>query len=128
MTIHILPNISRSKVRKWGMRLVLHLRRTRISYFLCSVYKTLDSWSREMLSFDFLEQGLRIVSPLNFVYDFSRKMFLTIHSYNWPNLFACFTSWDIGQYVCCNGLLKRFWRHKLWNLAYLSNQVVLLDD
>ena len=26
-----------------------------------------------------------------------------------------FTSWDIGQYVYCNCLLTRLWRHKFWN-------------
>ena len=33
-------------------------------------------WSGDMLSFDFLEKGLGIVSPPYCVYDFSRKMFL----------------------------------------------------
>ena len=36
-----------------------------------------------MLNFDFLEKGLEIVSPLHFVYDFSRKMF-----FNWLNFIA----------------------------------------
>ena len=26
-----------------------------------------------------------------------------------------FTSWDIGQYVYCNCLFSRMWRHKFWN-------------
>ena len=33
-----------------------------------------------MLNFDFLEQGLGIVSPPYFVYDFSRKTFLMLYS------------------------------------------------
>ena len=37
------------------------------------LYETLGYWSR--LNFDFLEKGLGIVSPPNFVYDFLRKMF-----------------------------------------------------
>ena len=37
-----------------------------------------------MLNFDFLEKGLGIVSPPNFVYDFSRKMFLKLYSNNCP--------------------------------------------
>ena len=31
-----------------------------------------------MLNFDFLDQGLGIVSPAHFVYDFSSKMFLML--------------------------------------------------
>ena len=27
---------------------------------------------------------------------------------------VAFTSWDIGQYVYCNCLLTRLWRHKIW--------------
>ena len=33
-----------------------------------------------MLNFDFLEKGLRIVSPSHFVYDFLKKMFLKLYS------------------------------------------------
>ena len=35
-----------------------------------------------------------------------------------------FTSWDIGQYMYCNYLLTRLWRHKFWNYLYYSNQAV----
>ena len=38
-----------------------------------------------MLDFNFPEKGLGLVSPTDFVYDFSRKMFLMLHSINWPN-------------------------------------------
>ena len=38
-----------------------------------------------MLNFDFLEKGLRIVTPPHFVCDFSRKMCLMLYSFNWPN-------------------------------------------
>ena len=48
-------------------------------------YKTLDYSSRDMLNFFFLENGLEIVSPLHFVNDFSRKMFLKLYSINRPN-------------------------------------------
>ena len=47
--------------------------------------KNLYYWSREKLNFDFLERGLEIVSPPSFVYDISRKIFLILHSINWPN-------------------------------------------
>ena len=33
-----------------------------------------------MLNFDFLDKGLKIVSPAHFVYDFSTKMFLMLYS------------------------------------------------
>ena len=39
-----------------------------------------------------------------------------------PDFRLC--SWDIGQYVYCNGLLTRLWRHKLWHFPYLSNEAV----
>ena len=39
-----------------------------------------------MLNFDFLEEGLGIVSPPHFVYDdISRKVFLKLYSINCPN-------------------------------------------
>ena len=34
------------------------------------------------------------------------------------------TSWDIEQYVYCNCLLTRLWRHKFWNWPCISNQAV----
>ena len=42
-----------------------------------------------MLSFDFLGKSLGIVSPSHFVYTFSRKMFLILHSVN-PTLGGLF--------------------------------------
>ena len=38
-----------------------------------------------MLNLDFLEKGLALVSPTHFVYDFSRKIFLMLHSISSPN-------------------------------------------
>ena len=35
-----------------------------------------------MINFDFLEKGLRIVSPPQFAYDFSTKMLLMLYSIN----------------------------------------------
>ena len=52
------------------------------------LYKTSDYWFKDMLNFNFSEKGLRLVSPPHFVYDFSRKMFLMLHSINWPNFFV----------------------------------------
>ena len=68
-----------------------------------------------MLNFHFSEKGLGLVSPPHFVYDFSRKIFLMLHSINWPNFIVwfAFTSRDIGKYVYYNCLLTRMWRHKV---------------
>ena len=41
-----------------------------------------------MLNFDFLDKGLGVVSPAQFVYAFSTKMFLMLYSINCPNLIA----------------------------------------
>ena len=38
-----------------------------------------------MLSFDFSDKGLGIVSPAHFAYDFSTKIFAILYSINWPN-------------------------------------------
>ena len=35
-----------------------------------------------MLNSDFLDKGLRIVSPAHFVYDFATKMFLMLYPIN----------------------------------------------
>ena len=61
---------------------------------------------RDMLSFDFLWKGLGLVLPPYFMHDFSRKMFLMLHSTNWPN----FIVWlpllleILGQYAYSNFL------------------------
>ena len=83
-----------------------------------------------MVNFDFLGEGLGIVSSTHFVYGFSKKMFLTLDSINWTK-FRCLiasTFWDIGQYMYCNYLFPRLWRHRFWNWPYLSNQAVFLPD
>ena len=41
-----------------------------------------------MLNFDFLDEGLGIVSPAHFVHDFSTKMFPMLDSINRPNFIA----------------------------------------
>ena len=45
-----------------------------------------------MLNLDLLEKGLWTVSPLHFVYDFSRKIFLMLYSNNIPNFIVCLPS------------------------------------
>ena len=56
-----------------------------LAYNRNKLYKTLDCWSRDMLNFNFSEKGLGVVSPSHFQYDFSRKMFIMLHSITWPN-------------------------------------------
>ena len=56
-----------------------------LAYNKSKLYKTVDYWSRDILTFDFLEKDQGIVSPPHFVYDFSRKMFLVLYSINWAN-------------------------------------------
>ena len=54
-----------------------------------------------MLNFDFLEKGLEVNSPPNFMYDFSRKMFLMFYSINWPNSIVWLPLLlDILGYMC----------------------------
>ena len=58
---------------------------------------------RDMLNCDVLEKGKGLVSPIHFVNDFSRNIFLMLCSINWTNLFSItFASPDIWQYVYSN--------------------------
>ena len=56
-----------------------------LAYDKSKLYETLDYWSRDLLSFSFLEKSLGIVSPSHFVYDFSTEMFFILYSSNWQN-------------------------------------------
>ena len=92
-TIRILPNISQSKDKqtmKFG-QLIEYSKRNFFSQKTKNdagglvpdlnknnTFKTLDSWSRGMLNFHSLEKGLGIIFPPHFVYDFSRKTFITV--------------------------------------------------
>ena len=62
-----------------------------LTYNKKKLYKTLDCWLRDLLKFDFFEKGLGIVTPPDFVHDFSRKLFLTnVLLTDQISLFACF--------------------------------------
>ena len=50
-----------------------------------NMYKASDYWSADMLNFDFWEKGLGLVSPTQFAYNFSRKIFRMLYSINRPN-------------------------------------------
>ena len=60
----------------------------KLAYNRNKLFKTLHYWSRDMLNFDYLDKGLRIVSPAHFGYDFSTEMFLVLYSLNWPHFIA----------------------------------------
>ena len=53
-----------------------------LAYNKNKLYETLFYCSRDMLSFNLLDKGLRIVSPSHFVYGFSREMFLILYTIN----------------------------------------------
>ena len=46
--------------------------------------------SKFMISFNISEKGFGLVSQPHFIYDFSRKMFLMLHSINWPTFIVWF--------------------------------------
>ena len=71
---------------KWSSTLFYYISISRkLAYDRKKLLKTLHYWSRDMLNFDILDNGLGIVSSAHFVYDFSPKMFLMLYSINWPN-------------------------------------------
>ena len=67
-----------------------------------------------MLNFDFSEKGLELVSPLQFLYDFSRKIFLILHSINWPNIIVWLPLLlkILGNMCITIVFLTKLWRHK----------------
>ena len=71
--------------------------------------------SRDMLNFYLLEKGLGIVCPSDYMYDFSRKMFLMLYSINEFHCLITFTPWDVEKYVYCVCLFPRLWPRKIWN-------------
>ena len=59
---------------------------SRLGHTIKTNYKTLATWSRDMLNFALLEKALGLVSLPHFAYDFTRKMFLMFYPINWPNV------------------------------------------
>ena len=78
-----------------------------------------------MLNFDFLEKGVRMVSPPRFVYEkcFSCYILLT-DQISLSNYLYFLRYWAI--YIYCNFLITKLWRDKFWN--YLPIQTVFLHD
>ena len=78
------------KLNMWWKQVVcslvsIYLNSPQLAINKNKLYKTLDYWSRDMLNFNFSEKSLELVSPPHILYDFSRKLFLMLHSINWPN-------------------------------------------
>ena len=48
----------------------------------CKLHKTLDYWSRDILTFNFLQKSLALASPPHCVYDFSKKTIIMLYSIN----------------------------------------------
>ena len=70
------------------------------------IYKTLEYRSRDMLNFELFEKSLEIVSPSHFVYDFSRKIFLTLYisltdQILLPDCLFCSSYWTIFISIVC---------------------------
>ena len=109
--------------REWGSEIssrpILFFKKLYMSWkqVLCNknkLYKTLDYWSRDMLDFDFLEKGLRIVSLAYFLYDFSKKSVSHVILTDQISMSDCFY---FLRYLAICVLLTRLW------LCLLINQV-----
>ena len=49
---------------------------TQLGHTIKKLHETSDCWSRDMVNFNFPKKVLGLVSPTNFVRDFSRKKIL----------------------------------------------------
>ena len=67
------------------------LKTLNLGYNKNKLHKTSDYWSRDTPSFNFPEKGLEPVSAPHFVYNFSRKLFLMLHSINRLNFIIWLT-------------------------------------
>ena len=111
--------------------------------FVYKLYKMLDYWSRDLLNFNFSKKGLELVSPPHFADDFSKKIFLMLHSINWPNFIVslpflleilcnmcvaivCFPGCDVINFeINLIFLIKLFWcmtKKSRQKLKYLEKE------
>ena len=123
-----------SKNRNWAYLWINCVTLYAVFFIVCQVegYKNILKLSSKQLAFtsykDFLKNKRRSGTsfPASFPAWFLKKFISLAICYSLTK-FHCllaFTSWDIGQYVYCNCLLVRLWRHKFWNQSYLSSQDV----
>ena len=78
-----------------------------------------------MLDFDISEKSLGQVSPPHFMYDFLRKMFILLHSINWPNFSVC--SRDIGQYELLQYFVNQAWDIGQYDLLQFFVNVIKFE-
>ena len=111
--------------------------------------QTLDYWPRDMLNFNLSIKGLGLVSPPHFAHYFSRKIFLMLHSINWPNfivplhllleifgnmcvVIVCFPGWDVINFeINLIFLIKTFWymtKKSRQKRKYLQNENSFLGE
>ena len=73
-----------------------------ISYSLLLLYIKVEEYQNILKNHFLLPQnkrGLELISLSHFLHDFSRKIFLTLYSINWPN----FIAWlPLLQEILCN--------------------------
>ena len=110
IAIHILSNISQSKgnqtmklVQTSSRPLFISLKKANMSWkqVVCSLVWIYFDSPHLPYSKNKLHKVLVYRSRDTFNFDFSRKMFLVLHSINWPNSICLivFTHRDIGQHV-----------------------------
>ena len=126
ITIYILPNISQSiedQTMKFGQLIEYNKKNIivlKLPYNKNKLYKNLDYWSRDMLNFNFSENGLGLV--------FAPNVCVWLHMIFQEKCLSCYIlltakfhclivsiSWDIGLYVYYNCWLTRRRRHMIWN-------------
>ena len=80
-------------------------------------YNISDCWYRDMLNFDFLSMGLGLTFPPHLCAWFFKKdiSHVIFNQLTKVHCLVVFTSWDIGQHVCCSYLLSSLWHLKVWN-------------
>ena len=69
--------------------------------------------NQRMFNFDFSEKSMGVVSTLNFVYDFSRKIFLIPYSINWSSFMVWLPSLLSYWKICI--VIISFWTDNVIN-------------
>ena len=84
-----------------------------------------------MLNLDFLEKGLVIVSPSNFVNDFSRNIFFILYSINWLNFIGWLSLLNEILDILCIAIVRFSGCNVMnfeINLIFLIKPFFLLDQ
>ena len=83
---------------------LIYFGRLRLGHTIKGNYETSDCWSRDMLNFYILRKSLVLVSPPHFLQDISGYISCYILLTDQIYCLTAFSSWEIWQYVLCNGL------------------------